>query len=320
MTEEVLVTGGLGYLGGRITRGLAGSKGYSVHITTRKKECPPCPWLSPDRCVQMDLADHRSVRSACEGMDAIIHLAALNENESAADPLRALLINGAGTLRLVEAAVSAGVRRVLYFSTAHVYGAPLTGRITEETVPRPVHPYAITHRVAEDFVLAARSQGSLDGMVVRLSNGIGAPALADVDRWTLVGNDLCRQAVTGHALRLRTSGLQERDFIALSDVVRGTEHLLSLEADAPGDGLFNLGGECSMTIRSLAELVRERCTAVLGFTPTLAVPPGGQRPTGEPLVYSIDRLKATGFRLEGRLVEEIDATLAFCREHFGQGS
>jgi UDP-glucose 4-epimerase len=320
MTGNLLITGGFGYLGGRIARGLAGPPAFRVRVTTRKGECPPVPWLPPKSCVRMDLADDRSMAAACEGVDTVIHLAALNENESAADPLKSLLVNGAGTLRLLEAAAGAGVSRFLYFSTAHVYGAPLAGRITEATLPAPVHPYAITHRVAEDFVLAAGRRGSLDGMVVRLSNGIGAPALPTADRWTLVGNDLCRQAVVDRALRLKTPGLQERDFIPISDVVRGTAHLLSLDREAAGDGLFNLGGECSMTILALARLVRERARAVLGYTPPLHAPPAGGESPGEALVYSIDRLKATGFRLEGSIAEEIDATLAFCREHFGPGS
>jgi UDP-glucose 4-epimerase len=320
MTEDVLITGGLGYLGGRITQAIANSPGFSVWVTSRGGKCPPCPWLPPDRCLQMDLANDHEVRAACEEMDIIIHLAALNEHESLADPMRALLVNGAGTLKLLEAAIAAGVRRVIYFSTAHVYGSPLIGRITEATIPRPVHPYAITHRIAEDFVLAARSQGSLDGIVVRLSNGIGAPVLAEVNRWTLVGNDLCRQAVVDHALRLRTAGLQERDFITLSDVVLGTEHLLTLEKETTGDGLFNLGGECSLTIRALAQLIRERCSEVLGFFPPIHAPPALERTSVESLVYSIDKLKATGFRLTGRLNDEIDETLAFCREHFGPGS
>lgn len=320
MTEQILITGGLGYLGGRIARALASSGRYSVSVTTRKGECPPLAWLSPDRCLTMDLMDDREVGAAAGGMDAIVHLAALNEHESSADPERALLVNGAGTLRLLRAAARGGVRRFLYFSTAHVYGAPLAGRITEETVPRPVHPYAITHRAAEDFVLAARDQGTLEGVVVRLSNGIGAPVLPGVNRWTLVGNDLCRQAVTRRALRLETPGLQVRDFIPLSDIARGVEHLLAMDNRTAGDGLFNLGGECSMTILALAHLIRERCRGVLGFSPPLHVPPAGKESPGEPLVYSIEKLKATGFRLEGRLEEEIDATLAFCGEHFGPGS
>jgi UDP-glucose 4-epimerase len=155
--------------------------------------------------------------------------------------------------------------------------------------------------------------------VVRLSNGIGAPALADVNRWTLVGNDLCRQAVTDRSLRLTSPGLQERDFITLANIARGVEHLLALGAEYTGDGLFNLGGERSMTIRALAGLVRERCGEVLGFPPPLHIPPVAGPSPGEPLVYSIEKLKATGFRLKGRLEDEIDATLAFCEEHFGRG-
>ena len=117
-------------------------------------------------------------------MDAIVHLAAMNEMDCARDPAAALEVNTALTLRLLNAAVAAGVRRFVYLSTAHVYGAPLRGHIDERALPRPVHPYAITHRAAEDFVLAAFDAGRIEGVVLRLSNGVGAPAHAAVDRWT----------------------------------------------------------------------------------------------------------------------------------------
>ena len=62
-------------------------------------------------------------------------------------------------------------------------------------LPLPDIPYAITHRAAEDFTLMFASRGKLDARVVRLSNAFGAPAHGSVDRWTLLVNDLCRQAV-----------------------------------------------------------------------------------------------------------------------------
>jgi UDP-glucose 4-epimerase len=316
MTEEVLITGGLGYLGGRIAQALSKNPRYSVHVTTRDAACVPPPFLTPGRCRKMDLMKDNEVAAACEGMDAIVHLAAMNEHESAADPAKALLVNGVGTLKLLEAATAAGIRRFIYFSTAHIYRSPLAGTITEETLPRPIHPYAITHRVAEDLVLSTRERGLLEAFVIRLSNGIGAPVRPDVNRWTLVGNDLCRQVVTDQTLRLSTSGLQERDFIPLSDVAGGVDHLLALTEDDAGNGIFNLGGECTMTILALANLIRERCKVVLDYTPTLQTRGGDKDHSDEPLVYSINKLKATGFHLEGRIEDEIDATLAFCYKHF----
>jgi UDP-glucose 4-epimerase len=198
-----------------------------------------------------------------------------------------------------------------------VYGAPLAGHIDERTLPRPVHPYAITHKVAEDFVLAARDQGKIEGVVFRLSNGFGAPIDPEVNRWTLIANDLCRQAVSAGKLVLKSSGLQRRDFVTLSDVARCVEQFIEMPATQLQDGLFNLGGECVLNMFELASVVARRCEAVLGFLPPIERPEPAPGETAPDLRYDIAKLKASGFTPSGSVEDEIDATLRLCRDAFG---
>jgi UDP-glucose 4-epimerase len=184
--------------------------------------------------------DPATTAPALAGVDCVIHLAAASEARSASHPDAAVFETGTGTRRVLDAAIGAGVPRFVYLSTIHVYGA-LEGRLSETSAARPTHPYAVAHRLAEDFVLAAHDAGKIEGAVVRLSNGIGAPAWMEVDRWSLVGNDLARQAVLTGELVLKAPD-QWRDFIALSDVCRGIAMLIEADRDSLGDGLFNLGG------------------------------------------------------------------------------
>ncbi len=315
--RKILITGGLGYVGGRIAKHLTADSGLALRLTSRSVNAHKPDWLINGEVAQWDIAADADLTSLCAGVGTVVHLAALNEIDSANNPVAALEVNGVGSLRLLQAAQAAGVRRFIYFSTAHVYGAPLAGFISEQTLPRPIHPYAITHKVAEDFVLAARDQGKIEGIVLRLSNGFGAPVSAEVNRWTLIVNDLCRQAVTTHKLVLRSSGLQQRDFITLRDAARCVEHFIHLPAQLCGDGLFNLGGECVRSIYQITQLVAARCEVVLGFKPLIErvePQPGEQAPR---LDYSIAKLKATGFSLQGKFEDEIDATLSLCQNAFG---
>jgi UDP-glucose 4-epimerase len=158
----------------------------------------------------------------------------------------------------------------------------------------------------------------LTGIVVRLSNGFGAPAHPDVNRWTLLANDLCRQAVETGALQLRSSGLQRRDFITLGDVGRAVDHLIALPSDSCGDGLFNLGGESPLRIIDLTELIADRCGTVLGYVPPILRPEPRPEEESLPLEFRIDKLKRTGFFLEGDFAGEIDATLRLCQDAFGK--
>lgn len=318
MSDAILLTGGMGYVGGRIAQAIADQTSNPLRIASRAAPAHRPVWLSRGDMVTLDLFNDADLQAACRGVRCIVHFAAMNEIDCARDPQQALRVNGIGTLRLLQAAQSAGVERFIYFSTAHIYGAPLVGEINEGLLPRPIHPYAITHRTAEDFVLAAHDSGALSGIVVRLSNGLGAPAHPEVNRWTLIGNDLCRQAVEFKELRLRSAGMQRRDFIALTDVARAVIHFLDLPKSDCGDGLFNLGGACPMRVIDLANQIARRCGEVFGYVPPIIKPQADAGEKDLPLVYRIDKLLATGFRLRGNLDEEIDATLRLCRQHFGE--
>lgn len=317
MTQSVLLTGGLGYVGGRVAEVLTRERKYSISITSRNPDRTDLPeWLSRDQCQKLDIQNDDDIKKVCKNSDVIIHFAAMNEIDSINHPERALLVNTLGTLKLVNAAKNAGVKRFIYFSTAHVYGSPLEGLISESTVPRPTHPYAITHRAAEDFVLAGNGQELMNGVVMRLSNGIGYPIDSHVDRWSLAGNDMCKQAMTAKQIQLRSSGLQQRDFVTLSDVARGVIHMIQLPRSSLGQGIFNLGGENVMSILDLAKRIQARCTDRFGFTPCINRPEPSPEERSSQLSYSIDRLKSTGFTLEGNLDQEIDETLSFCQKFF----
>jgi UDP-glucose 4-epimerase len=314
--RKVLITGGMGYVGGRVARTLASRADLEVVLGSRQAQLSPA-WLPEARIVQMDWQSPESLLAACDGVDTVLHLAAMNEIDSLRDPPEALEVNGVNSVRLLEAAKTRRVARFVHLSTAHVYGAPLAGRIDECACPRPRHPYATSHRAAEDVVLAAHDDGILTGLVLRLSNGFGAPAHAGVDRWTLLVNDLCRQAVVDRRLVLRLTGLQRRDFVTLHDVGRAFSHVLDLAREQAGDGIFNVGGAWAPRVIDVAQAVQARCTEVLGYAPEIVRPQPASSEDSPELDYRIDRLLATGFALNGDRNAEIDATLRLCRDAFG---
>jgi UDP-glucose 4-epimerase len=289
---------------------LAKTPGIAVRAVTRGEARPE--WGAGVEWVQVDDAlTGPSLEMACAQASHIVHLASPNERQAQADPLGAIEGTIGVTVRLLEAAVAAGVQRVVYLSTAHVYGAPLVGDISEDHPTRPVHPYAITHRAAEDFTLAT-SQRGIEPVVIRLSNGVGAPIASDVDRWSLIANDACSQLSRTGRVTLHSSGLQLRDFIPLADACRAIVHLLSLPRTRLGDGVFNVGAGRSMRVRDLVELVGDRFEKLTHRRPVLDIPSPDPGESHEPLHYRIEKLLATGFEPAARLEDEIDATLRVC--------
>ncbi len=313
MKRKILITGGMGFVGGRVAQVLAARGDAEITLGSRQTRVSPS-WLPGANVVAMEWLSQNSLIQACEGVDTVVHLAAMNDVECLRDPVAALEVNGVNTARLVEAAKVSGVRRFIYFSTAHVYGPRLVGRIDESTLPNGPHPYATSHRAAEDVVLAANSH--FISIVLRLSNGFGVPADPTVNAWMLLTNDLCRQAVTLHSMTLRSSGLQRRDFVSLHDVARVVDHMLELPQTKVGSGLFNVGSGQSMRVIDMVELIQTRCTTLLNFTPEIIRPQPAENEQNPDLDYRIDRLLNTNFILNGNASSEIDAILLMCNENF----
>jgi len=315
---KVLITGGLGYIGGRLALHLGKiHKPQNIRLFTRKKDRVRPAWANDFDVVLGDVLDEPSLSSACRGIDAVIHLAALNEIDSAADPKAALKVNVGGTLNALNSAIKNHVRRFIYFSTYHVYGLNAKGMITEDTLPLPVHPYAITHHAAEDFVRMANQTQGLPCTVLRLSNSFGYPADPFVDRWSLVFNNLCLQAVLTNKIVLKSSGKQHRDFITLTDVCRGVEHLLKIDREEINKHglIFNLGGERSLSILEVARMVARHSKTLFGITPEIITGKDEKPANEKPVEYRLDRFKKTGFKLVSNIDEEIIETLKFCDEN-----
>jgi UDP-glucose 4-epimerase len=302
---KILITGGLGYLGGRLAQYLT-QQGHDLVLSTRHPQATP--WLPHAVIKTVDWSSIDSLAAICDGVDVVIHTAGLNAQTCKENPDYAYEFNVLATQRLLAGAEQAkSVQRLLYFSTAHVYGNNLIGQVTESTKTAAAHPYAITKLAAEEYLLEHNKQ--VETIVIRLSNAYGWPVQIDTDCWTLLVNDLARQAVAYKAMTLQTSGLQFRDFIPLQDVNLAVEHLLLLDEQALGARLFNLGGEWTSTVFDMARLIQDRCKLVLGYEPLLnrAVAKAGEDYAS--FTYNISALQSTGFQLASDQVSEIDGLL-----------
>ena len=311
----VLISGGLGYLGGRIAKYLLDS-GFQVRIgSSRSHPDVPSDLLSCE-IVMCDLSDKRSLENACKNVSSIIHLASLNAQECDHDPEAALLINGLGTLNLLNAAKKMGITKFVYFSTAHVYGSPLQGIIDENSTPRPIHDYAITHRLAEDYVLQANSNKDITGSILRLTNSVGSPLNSKANCWMLVVNDLCKQTVLNQSMELHSDELVQRDFIPISTVCSTVVDVLT--SDVLDGEIANISSSVVLTLRELTNLIADRSEVVLGFRPNINFK---RLPKGKPLesLFILNsKLKSSGCIIDTDLSYEIDQLLLNCNQWFAQ--
>ena len=311
--SRVLIPGGTGYVGGRVAEALH-EAGWQVRVASRRARHWPGPGGSRIEVVAVDWRNAVDRARALAGCDAVVMLAAANEIEAAQDPVAAADATTTQCLAWLVGAREAGVSRFLYLSTIHVYGPAGDSPITEATPAQPVHPYAETHLAAETFVAAAGRRGDFHTTVFRLSNAFGAPVDAEVDRWTLLVNDLARQAAETGKLVLRSDGLQARDFIPMSSVCKAVRW--ALESPAPG-ALYNLGSGESTTVYEMASRVADRCRALFGRSlPVLRPVPDSGAKAGRYLL-DVGAIRRDGGLPSMAWEPEIDAVLRLCHRHFG---
>ena len=310
---KILITGGLGYIGGRVADFLKRNHPESTIVLGTSKEITKTPnWAKSFQIVWLNILDPASIEEAVSNdFHVIIHLAALNEHDSFKNVKSAWETNALGTQSLLSVASEKQIPNFIYFSTFHVY-ENCSEIITEESPTNPRHPYAATHRAAEDMVRFFRYYKNMNTLTLRLSNGFGCPMNLEVNRWTLVFNDLCRQVMTTGKMILRSSGRQHRDFISLHDIAASVEHFLFSIPDQWEDGLYNLGGNCSLTISDVANNIASIYEKKYGKPTSIQIMAKDNGEVHRPVQYNIDKLKKTGFQLTGDMQREIEQTLSLC--------
>lgn len=316
MKKRLFITGASGYLGGRIINYFEKINDYELTLATSSNLKNLSYLSNRHKIVNLNLFNKFELLELLKNSYAILHLASLNEIECAKSINNAININVIGTYNLLEAAIENNIKKFIYFSTAHIYGSPLIGEINEKTLPKPTHPYAISNLAAEYFVYSANKNKSISGSIFRLSNCFGAPIRQNINRWTLVVNDICLQVIKTRKIILKTNGDQKRDFITIEDVCRAVNHLILLEDT--NDGVFNLGGNLTLSILEIAKLIAERAYVLFGFTPNIELPNNNVTNVSENLNYNSNKFFNTGFQLKSNINYEIDNTLKICKEWYNK--
>ena len=317
---RLLVTGGAGYIGSVVAAQCA-DRGHDVvvldDLSTGHEDAVPAAAAFRPGTIRDDATAVLST-----GIDAVLHFAARSlVGESVAHPGRYWDSNLGGTLALLEAMRATGTRRIVFSSTAAVYGEPERTPITETAPARPASPYGAS-KIAADTALAehARMHG-IGAVSLRYFNVAGAHADA-AGTWRGERHDpethliptVLGIASGGGQLQLfgddypTPDGTCIRDYLHVSDLAYA--HLLALEAAVPGcHAVYNLGSGTGYSNRE----VLDACQDVTGREIPATVAP--RRP-GDPavLVASADAITADlGWRPERDLRSMVADAWTFTR-------
>jgi UDP-glucose 4-epimerase len=314
--KTVLVTGGLGYIGSHVVPELL-KRGWRVRILDNYYRCDRAAAASlgalPEvSVVEGDIRDPNVVGSVMNGVEAIIHLAAICLNKSILDPSESLDVNLLGTQNVFDAAAKASVRRIIYASSASIYGNPTSLPMRENDRPAPLTPYCIAKLAGEQLLAFYAQRSEMSWLGLRFFNVYGPGQPTDA-YYTSVVLTFLRRLASGDAPIIDGRGEQSMDFVHVSDVARSVG--LALDSSASGE-VLNVGSGQQTTVADLAtHLIRafgsetqlqfrprdvlvaqreastERVRDVLGWEPTIGLPEG--------LASVVEHMKISG-ELAGR--------------------
>ena len=249
----ILVTGANGYIGQHLALRLMAA-GWEVRGMARSIR-PPL--LSQSGWVQGDLNDAHSIKQAVDGCNAVVHLACLPLAASKQNPDEAMRVNATGTLRLLEAARSAGVARVIYASTGQVYGGRAQLPNCETAAPDPDSPYAASKLCGEAWCRTFANTTQMGIHILRLFNVYGAAA--DGSLRPTVESIFLRQLLRGQQPVVRGNLAEGRDFVYVDDVLAAIDLTLMHQEHSH---VINIGtGVCT----TMVDLARQ-CARASGAT------------------------------------------------------
>ena len=290
---RILITGAFGFVGSWLTSHLAcqGHEVFAMSRTPREIDFG-CDYTllvgdvteSPERLAE-GLPDN---------LDLCLHTASFNEYFAPGYAKTALEINGLGTRNVLEALrlktnarnetlglmENAYLPGFIYFSTFHVYGMS-QGLVSEEDPPAPRNDYALTHLIGEEYCRCYARTHGMPTLVMRLSNGYGAPKVQPFGKWYLILHDLCREAVNKGTVTLRSDPETKRDFVWLGDVAMVMEKLggiLPQRLDLYGQAL-NLASGRGISIGEMTSKVAAVYEQFSGKKAVVNLPDSGSAPT-----------------------------------------
>jgi UDP-glucose 4-epimerase len=253
-----LVTGGAGFIGSHVAERLL-ALGHTVRVLDNLStgDRANLESIAGAEFIEGDVQDPAACARAVDGVGTVFHLAALGSvPRSIKDAWGSHDANVNGTVRLLEAARRAGVRRVVYSSSSSVYGDTPTLPKVETMEPLCRSPYAAGKLAGEQYTLAYARAGLVEGVALRYFNVFG-PRQSPAGAYAAVIPLWMRAALTGGGARVNGDGGQTRDFTYVDNVVRANLLAAFGPAERVSGHVVNVGAGDRTSLLRLLELIGE---------------------------------------------------------------
>jgi UDP-glucose 4-epimerase len=254
-----LVTGGAGFIGSNLTHALV-ARGHAVRVLDNFSTGREVNLVGLEGRIDVrrgDIRDEKALRSAMEGIDYVLHQAALpSVQRSVEAPLESNSVNVDGTLAVLETARAGGVKRVVFAASSSAYGETPTLPKVETMPPDPLSPYAVTKLAGEAYCKVFFLNYGLETVALRYFNVFG-PRQDPKSHYAAVIPRFVKAALAGESPLIFGDGEQSRDFCFIENAVEA--NLLAATVPGAAGRMFNIAcGERTTlleVIGTLSEIV-----------------------------------------------------------------
>lgn len=206
---------------------------------------------------QADVQDLPAMRRACEGVDYVLHQAALaSVPRSVKDPLSSHEANINGTLNVLLAARDAKVRRIVYAASSSAYGDQPTQPKHEEMAPQPLSPYAVQKLTCEYYIQAFCKVYGMEGVCLRYFNIFGPRQAADSPYSGVIAHFIYKM-MAGETPTINGDGSTSRDFTFVANAVNANLLACIAPKEVATGRVFNVGTGHSHTLNDLYDALAE---------------------------------------------------------------
>lgn len=247
---NVLITGGAGFIGRHLADHLTRQDDVAVTVIDNESLGDRLHLdLERVRFIEGDIRNRGELRSALEGQEVVIHLAAdTRVIESIADPSHNFETNVVGTFNLLELSRELGVKRIVAASTGGAILGDVEPPVHERMAPQPTSPYGASKLMLEGYLSAYSNSYALSTCALRFSNIYGPRSF---HKGSVVAH-FYKQILDGEKLVVYGDGSQTRDYLFVSDLVQA----IWIAAQSPAQGAFQLGSGKPTTLNQLLDAMR----------------------------------------------------------------
>lgn len=308
---KYIVTGGAGFIGSHIVEELAKQDHDVVIIDNlfsgNVENIAPLLQRNNVSFEQFSITDLPFLKSTFKGADGIFHQGAISSvSHSIADPFATNEVNITGTLNVLVAARDCGVRKVVFASSASVYGNTSIQPIQEDGTLNPLSPYAVSKLTGEQYLKVFSELYGLETLSLRYFNVFG-PRQDPKSDYASVIPKFITTILDHRSPTIFGDGKQTRDFLYVKDVVQANIRAMKSNVQ----GVFNIAYCNRMNIRDLAALIMD----ITGITVSLMLEPTRIGDIRDSLACISRAQQAFGYAPEYTVRSGLEETVAWFKRH-----